>query len=55
MSLNSRTAKAATATDVAGAALLTLVGPAAAGPGAPALGDGYDAYCRQYIATTYGP
>ncbi|MFH9349913.1 hypothetical protein [Kitasatospora sp. NPDC017646] len=41
MSLKSRIAKAATATAVAGAALLTLAGPASASPSAPTLGDGY--------------
>jgi hypothetical protein len=42
MSLKTRIAKAATATAVAGAALLTLAGPASASPSAPSLGDGYD-------------
>ncbi|MFF2149514.1 peptidoglycan-binding protein [Kitasatospora sp. NPDC058190] len=41
MSLKSRIAKAATATAVAGAALLTLAGPASANPNAPYIGYGY--------------
>ncbi|MFF2149515.1 peptidoglycan-binding protein [Kitasatospora sp. NPDC058190] len=41
MSLKSRITRAATATAVAGAALLTLAGPASASPSAPNIGDGY--------------
>ncbi|MFI9362999.1 peptidoglycan-binding protein [Kitasatospora sp. NPDC053057] len=40
MSLKSRIAKAATATAVAGATLVTLAGPASANPNAPTIGYG---------------